>query len=58
MQETQALRSMLDQGLVSEKTTLLVTETAEGKLALIRDQMVFHHIAQGSVDGKDWMATF
>ena len=30
----------------------------EALSALIRDQMAFHHIAQGTVNGKDWMATF
>jgi hypothetical protein len=39
-------------------TPVLVTETAAGKLALLTDQMVFHHLAQGRADGKDWLATF
>jgi len=43
---------------VSATTRLLVLETAAGRLALINDQMVFHHIAQGKAGGKDWMATF
>ena len=37
---------------------LLVMETAVGRLALITDQMTYHHIAQGRARNKDWMATF
>ncbi|SVE43111.1 uncharacterized protein METZ01_LOCUS495965 [marine metagenome] len=58
VQKTQLLREALIGGLVTEETNLLVTKTEEGNLALIRDQMAFHHIAQGSINGKDWMATF
>ena len=58
VQETQLLREALIGGLITEDTDLLVTKTEKGNLALIRDQMAFHHIAQGSVNGKDWMATF
>src|SRR4029079_9779208 len=47
--ETRPLRKALDAGIVREDTRLLVTETAGGKLALITDQMAFHHIAQGIV---------
>lgn len=39
-------------------TWLLVTETAAGKLALLTDQMAYHHLAQGRDSGKEWMATF
>ena len=56
--ETHALRDVLSAGTVSEDTSILVTETADGPLALITDQMAFHHIAQGTAGGKDWMATF
>ena len=56
--ETRPLRKALDAGIVREDTRLLVTETAGGKLALITDQMAFHHIAQGIVAGKEWMADF
>ena len=39
-------------------TAILVIETAGGRLAFLRDQMAFHHIAQGRAGDKDWMATF
>lgn len=58
VEETQSLQSALDAELVGEDTALLITETDAGQLALITDQMAFHHIAEGTVNGKDWMATF
>jgi len=56
--ETTSLQAALDNNLLAEETLMLVTETAAGKLALIRDQMAFHHIVKGKANGKDWMATF
>jgi hypothetical protein len=56
--KTEALRSVLNAGRVGEDTRVLVTETRTGNLALLMDQMAFHHIAQGRAGGKDWMATF
>jgi len=56
--DTQPLKKALDEGNVAQDTRLLVTETAGGKLALLMDQMVYHHLAQGRDGGKDWMATF
>ncbi|MBL4819516.1 MAG: hypothetical protein JKY98_00805 [Gammaproteobacteria bacterium] len=56
--KTQTLRSAMADDLVDDETLLLVTSTASGNLALIRDQMSFHHIAQGSSNALDWMVTF
>jgi len=58
VEETQSLQAVLDQGVVNTDTDVLVTETADGPLALLTSQMSFHHIAQGTAGGKDWMATF
>jgi len=57
-EDSENVQAALDAGKVKADTALLVTETAAGKLALLRDQMAYHHIAQGTVDGKNWMATF
>ena len=56
--KTEALRDVLKAGRVAEDTRLLVTDTAAGKLALLMDQMAFHHSAQGRAGNKDWLATF
>jgi hypothetical protein len=58
VQQTEPLQKALEEGRVVVDTPVLVTETAAGKLALLTDQMVFHHLAQGRADGKDWLATF
>jgi hypothetical protein len=58
VEETYPLRDTLAAGAVHADTSVLVTETADGPLALVTDQMAYHHIAEGSVGGKDWMATF
>lgn len=58
VEQTQLLQAALDLNLVNGTLEVLVTETAAGKLALIKDQMSFHHIAQGTDNGKNWMATF
>ena len=55
---TQPLKQAFDAGTLKEDTRVLVTETATGKLALLTDQMAFHHIAEGNAGGKDWMALF
>ena len=58
VKETYPLKRVLDEGRVAPDTRLLVIETAAGKLALITDQMTYHHIAQGSARGKAWLAAF
>jgi hypothetical protein len=54
----ESLQQVLTARRVAEDTRGLVTDTATGKLALLTDQMAFHHIAQGHAGGKDWMVTF
>ena len=54
----QPLQELLDAGIVSAESDVLVTETALGYLALSKSEMAYHHIAQGTAGGKDWMATF
>jgi hypothetical protein len=58
VESTQPLQQALEEGKVAADTRLLVTETAAGKLALLMDQMAYHHLAQGRAGGKDWLATF
>ncbi len=58
VKETEPLRKALDEGRAATDTRLLVTQTAGGRLALLMDQMAYHHIAQGHAGGRDWLATF
>jgi hypothetical protein len=56
--KSEPLKKALEDGRVAPDTRVLVITTAAGRLALITDQMVYHHIAQGRAGDKDWMATF
>jgi hypothetical protein len=56
--DTQPLRDILKAGKVADDTRLLVTDTGGGTLALLTDQMAYHHIAQGRAGGKDWLVSF
>jgi len=58
VEQTEPLQKVLQEGRVAQDTPVLVTGTAAGNLALLTDQMVFHHLAQGRAGGKDWMAAF
>ena len=58
VETTETLSHALASEQVSDETVVLVIETAAGRVALIRDQMAYHHIAQGTAGGKDWLATF
>ena len=58
VKQAELLRDALKAGKVAEDTRVLVTDMATGKLALITDQMAYHHLAQGSAGGKDWLVSF
>jgi hypothetical protein len=58
VEETEPLQQALDDGRLAASTRMLVFETAGGNLALVTDQMAYHHLAQGTVEGKHWLATF
>lgn len=56
--ESRPLKDALDDGTVQDHTVLLVIQHARGKLALVRDQMSYHHAAQGEIMGEPWMVSF
>ena len=58
VEETEPLRQALEDGRLDASTRMLVLETAGGNLALVTDQMAFHHLAQGTSEGRHWLATF
>ena len=58
VEETEPLRQALEDGRLNGDTRMLVIETAGGNLALVTDQMAYHHLAQGTSEGKHWLATF
>jgi len=56
--ETRPVREALDQKVIAADTDVLVTDTPEGLLALLTEQMAYHHIAQGRSRDHDWLVTF
>ena len=58
VEEPEPLRQALEDGRLVAGTRMLVLETGGGNLALVTDQMAFHHLAQGTSEGKHWLATF
>ncbi len=55
---TEPLAEALRDGVVEEETSLLVMEHPAGRLALVTDQMAYHHVAQGDISGEPWMVSF
>ena len=59
VQETVPLRQALDDDRLDGETSLLVMDHPEaGRLALVTDQMAYHHVAQGELAGEPWMVSF
>ena len=56
--ETRTLRDALNDDVVHEDTPLLVLEGSSGSLALLVEQMAYHHVAQGELAGEPWMVSF
>ncbi len=56
--ETKLLSDALAAGVVESDTRLLVMEQSAGWLALLTDQMAYHHVAQGDIAGQPWMVSF
>jgi len=52
------LRKALTHGDVHEETPVLLIEGEAGSLALLTQQMTYHHVAQGEMAGWPWMVSF
>ena len=56
--ESRPLRDALSGGTLQDHAVLLIIEHSQGRLALVRDQMSYHHAAQGEIMGEPWMVSF
>ncbi len=56
--ETEPMQAVLDSGRLQPDTRMLILRTEGGNLAFVTDQMAYHHLAQGTSEGKHWLATF
>ena len=52
------LSEALSAGKVESDTRLLVSQHPAGRVALLLDQLTYHHVAQGSIAGEPWMVSF
>jgi hypothetical protein len=55
---TRSIRDALKARVVTPDTDVLVTATPAGPLALLTEQMAYHHIAQGTANGREWLVSF
>jgi hypothetical protein len=58
VETTVPLRDALKHELVASDTDVLLTDTATGPIALLVEQMAYHHLAQGRAGGQDWLVSF
>ena len=56
--DTRPLREAYDEVLLQAHTRVLIMEHSKGRLALVTDQMAYHHTAQGEIDGGPGMVSF
>jgi len=52
------LKDALEEGKVREETAVLLLARGNTRLALLTEQMSYHHIAQGELEGEPWMVSF
>ena len=54
---TVPLKEALESGDVQEDMDLILIERNTRTLALLAQQMVYHHVAQGELAGEPWMVS-
>ena len=56
--ETEPLLDAMSAGKLQGDTRVLVLDHPAGVLAFLTDQMAYHHVAQGEMNGEPWMVSF
>ena len=56
--ESEPLQDAMSSGKLQSDTRVLVLDHPAGVLAFLTDQMAYHHVAQGEIDGEPWMVSF
>lgn len=54
----ESLAEAREQGKVGDETRVLVLARGDARLALLTNQMAYHHLAQGELGGEPWMVSF
>ncbi len=58
VEETYSIQKAVDKKELSETDRILIVDFSEGKVALNTRQMAWNHVAQGTINSENWMATF
>lgn len=59
VKDTMRLADALRRGKISKDSELLLIELNNGAIiALSREQMAYHHVAQGEINGEPWLVSF
>lgn len=58
VESLEPLADALRDGKVQNDTRLLVSYHPAGRVAFLTDQLMYHHVAQGSIAGEPWMVSF
>ena len=56
--ETVPLRQALEDGTLEKNTPLALMDHPDGQLTLVMSQLMYHHLAQGEMNGEPWMVSF
>ena len=58
VEETIPLREALASGTLRKDTPLALFHNKAGPLTLVMSQLMYHHLAQGEMEGEPWLVSF
>ncbi len=58
VEETIPLKEALDNGTIQKDTPLALLHNEAGPLTLVMSQLMYHHLAQGEMEGEPWLVSF
>ena len=58
VEETIPLKEALDNGTLQKDTPLALLHNEAGPLTLVMSQLMYHHLAQGEMEGEPWLVSF
>jgi hypothetical protein len=58
VQQTVPLRQAMEDGTLEKHTALALMDHPHGRLTLVMSQLMYHHVAQGEINGEPWMVSF
>jgi len=56
--EHESLADLIKSGDVHPDQPLIIVERPKGVIALDRQEMTYHHVAQGDLHGEPWLVAF